>query len=262
MPAPESMLDLYLHLASAADAEARPIQRDKFLILAAGIAQTVGYAGIAEDCRLRVLENNPNHLLRQFATVREALRSSEVRYYIRQLLRLYPFEKAEFLLMKYRDGGYQGHHGYDSLHASDEAPPKPTPEEPNLLPKPDRTGRPCRPREPGARPPRTGGARQENRSRRERRFGGGRPTRPRPALERAFREQAKANEVSAIVAGKMARPIMTPSVPTQRPALVRRLPTRFLPLRRRWSVAESLIVLVTGVVVAGTALAALLFYWR
>lgn len=254
MPAPESMLDLYLHLASAADADARPIQRDKFLILAAGIAQTVGYAGIAEDCRLRVIENNPNHLLRQFATVREALRSSEVRYYIRQLLRLYPFEKAEFLLMKYRDGGYQGHHGYDSLHASDDAPPEATLEEPSQLPKPDRTGRPRRPRERGAR--------QDSRSRRERRSGAGRPTRPRPALERAFREQAKANEVAAIVAGKMARPVVSAPVPTPRPTLVRRLPRRFLPLRRRWSVAASVLVLVTGAVAASAALTAILLYWR
>lgn len=126
MPAPEQMLDLYLHLACAAEAEARPLTRDKFLILAAGVAQTAGYSGIAEDCRLRVLEHNPNHMLKYFGSVREALRSSEIRHYVRQLFRLYPFEKAEFLLAQYRASGYAGHHGYVGL-AEESEPPSPRP---------------------------------------------------------------------------------------------------------------------------------------
>ncbi|MFO0947511.1 MAG: hypothetical protein U1D30_16565 [Planctomycetota bacterium] len=117
MPAPETMLDLYLHLACASDAEGRPLQRDKFLILAAEIAHVSGYGGIAEQCRIRVLERNPNHMLKYFASMREALGSDEVRSYTRQLFRLYPFERAEHLLSKYRASGYTGHHGFHELNS-------------------------------------------------------------------------------------------------------------------------------------------------
>lgn len=116
MPAPETMLDLYLHLACASDAEGRPMQRDKFLILAAEIAQGAGYGGIAEQCRNRVLEHNPNHMLKYFSSMREALGSDEIRNYTRQLFRLYPFERAEHLLSNYRASGYSGHHGFPDLN--------------------------------------------------------------------------------------------------------------------------------------------------
>jgi hypothetical protein len=65
-------------------------------------------------------------MLKYFATIREAMRSSEIRHYVRQLFRLYPFEKAEFLLAQYRASGYSGHHGYLGLeHESEAAGPPP-----------------------------------------------------------------------------------------------------------------------------------------
>lgn len=117
MPAPKVLLDLYLHLARASEEQNRVLQRDKFLVLAAGIALQAGYPSIAEDCRRRVLEQNPNHLLRNYATMREALASDDIRHYSHQLSRIYPFEKAEYLLDKYRASGYSGRHGYDVLVA-------------------------------------------------------------------------------------------------------------------------------------------------
>ena len=116
MPTPEKLLELYLHLARASERRQRA-QSDKFLVLAAGMALRAGFLDIAEDCRRRVLERNPTHLLGRYANMRDAARSDEVRLHARQLSRIYPFEKAEYLLDKYRAGGYAGGHGYAQLSA-------------------------------------------------------------------------------------------------------------------------------------------------
>lgn len=113
MPKPQVMIDLYLHLAKASEEQGRPLQRDKFLVLAARIAQKAGWEKVAEDCRRHVLKHNPNHILKRFPTMAEALESDDIRQYIRQLLRIYPFEKAEYLLDKFRASGYSGSHGYN-----------------------------------------------------------------------------------------------------------------------------------------------------
>jgi hypothetical protein len=115
MPAPEALLDLYLNLADASEEQGKPLQRDKFLVLAAGAAQGAGFLQIAEDCRCRILKNNPNHLLREFASMAEAVRSEDLRGVTAQLLRAFPFEKAEYLLSKFRDGGFQHRHKYPEL---------------------------------------------------------------------------------------------------------------------------------------------------
>ncbi|MGL4464633.1 MAG: hypothetical protein ACRDD1_02180, partial [Planctomycetia bacterium] len=112
MPAPEALIDLYLHLASASDHQRLPLQRDKFLVLAGGFAEMGGNPELAERCRLRLLAGNPNHLLKNFESMQEAMQSDDVRFYTKQLLRLYPFEKAEYLLYKFRASGYSGRHEF------------------------------------------------------------------------------------------------------------------------------------------------------
>lgn len=115
MPTLEGMLDLYLHLAQASESQKRPLQRDKFLVLSVRIAHKAGFDRIAEDCRKRVLKNNPHHILKGYASVAEALKSEDIRYYTKQLMRIYPFEKAEYLLQRFRASGYEGSHGYGEL---------------------------------------------------------------------------------------------------------------------------------------------------
>lgn len=112
MPRPRTLLDLYLHLAKASEEQGRPLQQDKFLVLAASVAQKANWGRVAEECRRRVLKHNPNHILKRFPSMAEALESEDIRQYVRQLMRIYPFEKAEYLLDKFRASGYSGSHGY------------------------------------------------------------------------------------------------------------------------------------------------------
>lgn len=123
MPAPRELVDLYLHLARASEEQRRPLQRDKFLVLAASVATGAGSTEVAEECRSRILHSNPNHMLKSFGTMAEALSCEDVRHYSQQLLRLYPFEKAEYLLHKFLAGGYSGRHGYTEMIEKMSAPP-------------------------------------------------------------------------------------------------------------------------------------------
>lgn len=115
MPAPVELLDLYLHLARASEEQSKPLQRDKFLVLAGGAALASGYARVAEECRQRLLADNPNHILRNFGSMSDAFDSEDIQHYANQLLRTYPFEKAEYLLEKYRSSGYTSGHGYGAI---------------------------------------------------------------------------------------------------------------------------------------------------
>lgn len=138
-PTPERMLDLYLHLARIAESQRRPTQRDQFLALAAGIAYKAGFPNYAEHCRTRLLLHNPDHMYKNFRSMKYALRAEDVRQYLRQLLRIYPVEKADYLLDKFRAAGYVGDHGYGLARTSDHhfvdradhnystAPPRPKP---------------------------------------------------------------------------------------------------------------------------------------
>lgn len=122
MPAPRVLLDLYLNLAQASEEQHRPLQRDKFLVLAAGIAQQAGMVAIAEDCRRRILRHNPTHILKAYPSMVEAMRSEDVRQYARQLLRVYPFEKAEYLLHKFRASGLVCRHAFGELLTEEPGP--------------------------------------------------------------------------------------------------------------------------------------------
>lgn len=114
---------MYLHLARASEEQRKPLQRDKFLVLAGGAALEANFPRVAEECRQRLLADNPNHILRNFATMREAFESEDIVHYANQLLRTYPFEKAEYLLEKYRASGYSSGHGYGSLGSRSDAMP-------------------------------------------------------------------------------------------------------------------------------------------
>jgi len=104
MPAPRALLDLYLNLAKVSEDQHRPQHRERFLALAASAATEAGDLPAAEACRSMIVDANPMHTFRRFPSAQEALGAVEVAEYIVSLRRLYPFEKAEFLLQKYTQG--------------------------------------------------------------------------------------------------------------------------------------------------------------
>jgi hypothetical protein len=72
--------------------------RDRFLLLGATALMTSGQREEAEKLRLRLLELNPSHLLKPFASLAEALKSRDILDYIDGLRRSYPPQTAEQLL--------------------------------------------------------------------------------------------------------------------------------------------------------------------
>jgi hypothetical protein len=104
MPAPETLLDLYLNLARAAEETAKPQQRDRFLFLAASAACQAGNIEAAEECRAAVLQHDPAHLFGNYPSVEAALEAPDGADLASMLVRMYPFEKAEFLLDQHRAG--------------------------------------------------------------------------------------------------------------------------------------------------------------
>jgi hypothetical protein len=98
MSTPISILALYLHLASASERRRRPHVRDRLLVIAASIAARCELPRIAAYCRSKILEHNPQHLIRRWATVEEAMSDSDFLHLLRSVQRRYPLERAERLL--------------------------------------------------------------------------------------------------------------------------------------------------------------------
>lgn len=110
--APEKVVDVFLRLAAAASVRRRTLQEDKFLVLAACAAQDAGYSDIADDCLARIKEHNADHMLGRHACMAQALQSEEVVEYTDQLRTIYPLEKAEYLLLKFRASECSEDHAY------------------------------------------------------------------------------------------------------------------------------------------------------
>lgn len=89
---------VYQQLADAFDHDGQAPMRDRFLVLAADAALAAGLRDEAERLRHRLLERNPHHLLRPFASFAEALRSTDVKDYLADLRTKYPPVAAERLL--------------------------------------------------------------------------------------------------------------------------------------------------------------------
>jgi hypothetical protein len=93
----ESAMLSYLRLADISERKHQPIGRDKLLVLAAAAACRAGWPDVAGYCRDLVLKHNPAHLIGNFATVSDALRSDEFLPLLKQHERLCGYERAEFL---------------------------------------------------------------------------------------------------------------------------------------------------------------------
>jgi hypothetical protein len=94
----EAAMLCYVRLADVSQRRHQPVGRDKLLVLAAAAACHAGWPEVAERCRALVLEHNPAHLLGDFRTVAEALRSDDFKPLVKQHERLCSYERAEFLV--------------------------------------------------------------------------------------------------------------------------------------------------------------------
>ncbi|MHB8970981.1 MAG: hypothetical protein ACYC3X_11200 [Pirellulaceae bacterium] len=98
MSDPGQLLSTYLHLAAASQRRRRPHVRDRFLLLAGVVAIEMQLDPVAAYCRKLVLQHNPQHLVRRWSSLRQAVDDEEFLCFLKQLRRRYPQEKAEQLL--------------------------------------------------------------------------------------------------------------------------------------------------------------------
>lgn len=94
----EAAMLSYIRLADISDRKHQQIGRDKLLILAAAAACRGGWPDVADACRDLVLKHNPAHLIGNFASFSDALRSDDFLPLLKQHERLCGYERAEFLV--------------------------------------------------------------------------------------------------------------------------------------------------------------------
>lgn len=90
--------ELYQQVAEAYHTQGKYQERDRFLVLALDAAQTVGQSNLAEQIRLRLLELNPNHLIKPYPHCQAALQAQNFVTYLSQLRKNFPPGKAQSLL--------------------------------------------------------------------------------------------------------------------------------------------------------------------
>ena len=103
MPSMGEIVRTYRELAEIYDSQGEAQMRDRFLVLAADAALTAGRSQEAERLRGVLLQHNPHHLLKPYASLAEALKSNDVRNYVSALRRSHPYERAEQLLERLSD---------------------------------------------------------------------------------------------------------------------------------------------------------------
>jgi hypothetical protein len=98
MPDDVNALAVYLHLSRASEQRRRPHVRDRLLVMSAVAATRAGLPRIAAYCRSRVLQHNPQHLLRRWPSMAAALRDPDFLRFLTHLEKRYSQEQAEQLL--------------------------------------------------------------------------------------------------------------------------------------------------------------------
>lgn len=93
---------VYRELADWYEHHGEPPMRDRFLVLAADAALAEGQTGEAERLRQRLLQGNPHHLLKPYASFSQAILAPDVQTYIHDLRLNYPAAEAEELLRTLR----------------------------------------------------------------------------------------------------------------------------------------------------------------
>lgn len=129
MTAANHALELYQQLAGWYEKQGQAQMRDRFWVLAADAALTAKDPEAAERFRMRLLQQNPHHLLKPYASFAEAMKVPDVQTYVADLRRSYPPEMAEHLLESARAEGEPA-----PLTAEPDLPGlEPLPEEPEVL---------------------------------------------------------------------------------------------------------------------------------
>jgi hypothetical protein len=104
MPSVDQTVRVYQELANFYVQQGQAQMRDRFLVLAAEAMYSAGRTEEAERLRGRLLQVNPHHLFKPFASLSEAMKSADVKNYLEGLRRTYPPEKAAHLLESLRSG--------------------------------------------------------------------------------------------------------------------------------------------------------------
>ena len=102
MASTEEIVGVYQELAEAYDRRGEAQMRDRFLVLAADAAFSGRRRDDAERLRVQLLQQNPHHLLKPYASFAEAMKSKDVQNYVTALRRSHPFERAELMLENFQ----------------------------------------------------------------------------------------------------------------------------------------------------------------
>ncbi|MFT3882212.1 MAG: hypothetical protein QM703_21495 [Gemmatales bacterium] len=92
--------ELYQQIAEAYHAQGKYQERDRFLVLALDAAQSSGQSSTAEQIRQRLLELNPNHLIKPYNNCAAAMQAPNFIAYVSQLRKNFPAAKAQALLQE------------------------------------------------------------------------------------------------------------------------------------------------------------------
>jgi hypothetical protein len=128
MSSVNQVLEVYQDLADWYEQRGQAQLRDRFLVLAADAALTAGRADEAERLRARLLQQNPHHLLKPYASLAEAIKVPAVQDYVADLRRSYAPEVAEQQLQSLRANA-------EVVPPREVAPPPPRPAPPPPKPR-------------------------------------------------------------------------------------------------------------------------------
>ncbi len=98
------MLDemiLFLRLAQAFRNRLQMPDRDRALVLAGSYGALLRMSPISAFCKQLILQNNHGHMVRKWSTFEDAIEDSDFVYFLKQVRRRIPIERAETLLMEY-----------------------------------------------------------------------------------------------------------------------------------------------------------------
>ena len=100
-----NLLTVYKELAECYERRGQAQMRDRFLVLACDAALSCGQADEAERLRMKLLQANPHHMLKPYASFDQARSAPDVDTYVRNLRLNYSQPVAEDLLRTLRAGG-------------------------------------------------------------------------------------------------------------------------------------------------------------
>jgi hypothetical protein len=124
MQSSDSLQQKYEMLASRYAHQGEARQRDHCLVLAADAALSAGQPDQAERLRKRLLLTNPHHLLRPFASMSEAMQSTDVQDYVADLRHQWPPEVVEKLVRQMPVGELPQGQPLDTYPLAEPAPPE------------------------------------------------------------------------------------------------------------------------------------------